>query len=99
MSTIRNVKLVWPFGISRWETVVHEVYQKPARYCMTGVVLASGRIFGEAAALIDTAGDNPLQPLTGQTGTFSIWKRTKNEVYTNLDKVTVGGEPIKHPNS
>lgn len=45
-------------GISRWETVVHVVIPEALPGIVTGVVLASGRIFGEAAALIYTAGQS-----------------------------------------
>ena len=45
-------------GISRWETVVHVVVPEALPGIVTGVVLASGRIFGEAAALIYTAGQS-----------------------------------------
>lgn len=44
-------------GLSRWETICHVVV--PALPgIVTGIVLASGRIFGEAAALIYTAGQS-----------------------------------------
>ncbi len=45
-------------GISRWETVIHVVVPEALPSIITGVVLASGRIFGEAAALIYTAGQS-----------------------------------------
>ncbi|KXT75292.1 Phosphate transport system permease protein PstA [Streptococcus sp. DD10] len=45
-------------GISRWETIVHVVVPEALPGIITGVVLASGRIFGEAAALIYTAGQS-----------------------------------------
>lgn len=45
-------------GISRWETVVHVVIPEALPGIITGIVLASGRIFGEAAALIYTAGQS-----------------------------------------
>lgn len=45
-------------GISRWETVIHVVIPEALPGIVTGVVLASGRIFGEAAALIYTAGQS-----------------------------------------
>ena len=44
--------------ISRWETVIHVVVPEALPSIITGVVLASGRIFGEAAALIYTAGQS-----------------------------------------
>lgn len=45
-------------GLSRWETVLHVVIPEAIPSIVTGVVLASGRIFGEAAALIYTAGQS-----------------------------------------
>ncbi|WP_019773124.1 phosphate ABC transporter permease PstA, partial [Streptococcus sobrinus] len=45
-------------GLSRWETVLHVVIPEAIPSIITGVVLASGRIFGEAAALIYTAGQS-----------------------------------------
>lgn len=45
-------------GVSRWETVVHVVIPEALPGIVTGIVLASGRIFGEAAALIYTAGQS-----------------------------------------
>ena len=45
-------------GLSRWETVVHVVVPEALPGIITGIVLASGRIFGEAAALIYTAGQS-----------------------------------------
>ncbi|VEI60278.1 phosphate transport system permease [Streptococcus mutans] len=45
-------------GISRWETVIHVVIPEALPGIVTGIVLASGRIFGEAAALIYTAGQS-----------------------------------------
>ncbi|MDQ0222463.1 phosphate ABC transporter permease PstA [Streptococcus moroccensis] len=45
-------------GLSRWETIVHVVIPEALPGIVTGIVLASGRIFGEAAALIYTAGQS-----------------------------------------
>ena len=45
-------------GLSRWETVLHVVVPEALPGIVTGIVLASGRIFGEAAALIYTAGQS-----------------------------------------
>ncbi|HEM4667583.1 TPA: phosphate ABC transporter permease PstA [Streptococcus suis] len=45
-------------GLSRWETVLHVVIPEALPGIVTGIVLASGRIFGEAAALIYTAGQS-----------------------------------------
>ncbi|CYU14589.1 phosphate ABC transporter permease PstA [Streptococcus suis] len=45
-------------GLSRWETVLHVVIPEALPGIVTGIVLAFGRIFGEAAALIYTAGQS-----------------------------------------
>ncbi|TWT12390.1 phosphate ABC transporter permease PstA [Streptococcus sp. sy004] len=45
-------------GLSRWETIIYVVVPEALPGIITGVVLASGRIFGEAAALIYTAGQS-----------------------------------------
>ncbi|MCH1686395.1 phosphate ABC transporter permease PstA [Streptococcus suis] len=45
-------------GLSRWETVLHVVIPEALPGIVTGIVFASGRIFGEAAALIYTAGQS-----------------------------------------
>ena len=45
-------------GLSRWETVIHVIVPEALPGIVTGVVLSSGRIFGEAAALIYTAGQS-----------------------------------------
>lgn len=43
-------------GISRWEAVTHILLPAALPGILTGVILSAGRIFGEAAALIYTAG-------------------------------------------
>lgn len=43
-------------GISRWETITKVILPAALPGITTGIVLASGRVFGEAAALIYTAG-------------------------------------------
>ncbi|MDR1567288.1 MAG: phosphate ABC transporter permease PstA [Streptococcaceae bacterium] len=45
-------------GLSRWETVLHVIIPEALPGIITGIVLSSGRIFGEAAALIYTAGQS-----------------------------------------
>jgi len=59
-------------GVSRWETMTTIILPAALPGIITGVILASGRVFGEAAALIYTAGMstpnldfsnwNPLSP-------------------------------------
>jgi len=45
-------------GLSRWETVLRVIVPEATPGILTGVILSSGRIFGEAAALIYTAGQS-----------------------------------------
>ena len=45
-------------GLSKWETIGRVVVPSAVPSIITGVVLAAGRIFGEAAALIFTAGQS-----------------------------------------
>ncbi|MGY3777222.1 phosphate ABC transporter permease PstA [Isobaculum melis] len=45
-------------GLSRWETVTKIVVPAALPGILTGVILAAGRVFGEAAALIYTAGQS-----------------------------------------
>lgn len=45
-------------GLSRWETVTKIVIPEALPGILTGVILGAGRIFGEAAALIYTAGQS-----------------------------------------
>lgn len=45
-------------GLSKWETVLHVILPAALPSIVTGVVLSAGRVFGEAAALIYTAGQS-----------------------------------------
>lgn len=45
-------------GLTRWETTVHVLLPAAMPAIVTGVVLSAGRVFGEAAALIFTAGQS-----------------------------------------
>ncbi|MFD1429785.1 phosphate ABC transporter permease PstA [Lacticaseibacillus mingshuiensis] len=45
-------------GLSRWETVIHVIIPEALPGIITGMILGAGRVFGEAAALIYTAGQS-----------------------------------------
>jgi phosphate transport system permease protein len=45
-------------GLTRWETTVHILLPCAMPAIITGVILSAGRVFGEAAALIYTAGQS-----------------------------------------
>ena len=47
-------------GMSRWETATQVILPAAVPGIITGVILSSGRVFGEAAALIYTAGQTNL---------------------------------------
>lgn len=76
-------------GATRWQTMVHVLLPACLPRIMTGVILAAGRGFGEAAALLYTAGQStninwsnwnllsptcPLNPFRpGETLALHIW--------------------------
>ncbi len=45
-------------GLTRWEATIHVLIPAAMPAIVTGVVLSAGRVFGEAAALIYTAGQS-----------------------------------------
>ncbi|MBC2255030.1 phosphate ABC transporter permease PstA [Listeria ivanovii] len=71
-STQREAGLA--LGLSRWETITRVLVPAALPAIITGVILAAGRVFGEAAALIFTAGQstpvldftdwNPVSPVS-----------------------------------
>ncbi|MEH6851753.1 phosphate ABC transporter membrane protein 2, PhoT family [Bacillus sp. 491mf] len=77
-------------GATKWQTIVRSMLPSALPQIITGVILAAGRIFGEAAALIYTAGltspilnsaadfsspSHPLNPFRpAETLAVHIWK-------------------------
>jgi len=59
-------------GLSRWETVGHVILPAALPSIVTGVVLSAGRVFGEAAALIYTAGQSAPALNFGDWNPFDI---------------------------
>ncbi len=48
----------YALGLSRWETVTRVIIPEALPSLITGIILGAGRVFGEAAALIYTAGQS-----------------------------------------
>lgn len=70
-------------GVTHWDTIVHIMIPMALPSITTGIILAAGRVFGEAAALMYTAGmsappltkDNILNPFRpAETLAVHIWK-------------------------
>jgi phosphate transport system permease protein len=67
-------------GLSRWETTIHVLLPTAMPAIITGVILSSGRVFGEAAALIYTAGqsapalDFTCFDLSSYSCPWNIWR-------------------------
>lgn len=59
-------------GLSRWETVGHIILPAALPSIVTGLVLSAGRVFGEAAALIYTAGQSAPALNFGDWNPFNI---------------------------
>lgn len=67
-------------GLTRWETTLHVLLPAAMPAIITGVILSSGRVFGEAAALIFTAGqsapmlDFTCWDLSSYSCPLNIWR-------------------------
>ncbi len=48
-------------GLTRWETTLNVLLPAAMPAIVTGIVISAGRVFGEAAALIFTAGSAPAR--------------------------------------
>jgi len=67
-------------GASKWQTIARLTLPTAMAEILTGIILASGRIFGEAAAFLYTAGlssgslNFDTISLTGKVSAFSLFK-------------------------
>ncbi|MGL5477779.1 MAG: phosphate ABC transporter permease PstA [Clostridium sp.] len=67
-------------GASKWQTIVKVTLPTAMNEILTGVILSAGRIFGEAAALLYTAGLSSGNlnfgnlSLTGEASAFSLFR-------------------------
>lgn len=87
-SSVREGSLA--LGATKWQTIIRVLIPTAFREIITGVILTAGRIFGEAAALIYTAGlttpmlnmaanlNSPVNPFNifrpAETMAVHIWK-------------------------
>ena len=85
-------------GATKWQTVVRTVLPSAIGRLTTGVVLIAGRIFGETAALIFTAGlsvsaNHPyeLNPFrSAETLAIHLWYTHSESVIPDVDRVGNG---------
>lgn len=67
-------------GATKWQTIVRVILPYAFPQILTGIILASGRIFGEAAALLYTSGmsapvlDFSVNNLIGPNSPFSLFR-------------------------
>ena len=90
-------------GATHWQTIFHVLLPACVPRIMTGVILAAGRVFGEAAALLYTAGMStdinwhswnitsptcPLNPFRpGETLALHIWASRTEAVAANSEQI------------
>jgi phosphate transport system permease protein len=93
-------------GLTRWEATTQVLIPAAMPAIVTGVILSAGRVFGEAAALIYTAGQsapalNWTAPITSQANPLNvfrpaetlavhIWKINSEGVVPDLSAVSAG---------
>ncbi|MDF7669018.1 phosphate ABC transporter permease PstA [Lactobacillus sp. ESL0703] len=68
----------WALGLSNWKTIRGIVLPAALPGIITGVILSAGRVFGEAAALIYTAGQS------GSTVDYSNWNMFSPTSFLNV---------------
>ncbi len=90
-------------GATRWQTIVRAVLPSAIGPLVTGIVLISGRIFGETAALIFTAGTSvahghgayDLNPFhTAETVAVHLWYTHSEALIPDVEKVGNGSALI-----
>ena len=90
-------------GATHWQSIVHMLLPACVPRIMTGVILAAGRGFGEAAALLYTAGMStdinwsnwnlasptcPLNPMRpGETLALQIWASRTESIAPNATQI------------
>jgi phosphate transport system permease protein len=85
-------------GATKWQTIVRVVLPSAIGRMTTGIVLIAGRIFGETAALIFTAGlsvssNNPydINPFhTAETLAVHLWYTHTESIVPDVDRIGNG---------
>ena len=86
-------------GATKWQTVLRAILPSAIGPLTTGIVLVSGRIFGETAALVFTAGASvsygksayDLNPFhTAETLAVHLWSIHREALVPDADKVANG---------
>jgi len=85
-------------GATKWQTILRTVLPSAIGRLTTGIVLIAGRIFGETAALIFTAGlsvsaNNPyeLNPFrSAETLAIHLWYTHSESIIPDVDRVGNG---------
>jgi phosphate transport system permease protein len=86
-------------GATKWQTVVRAILPSAIGPLITGIVLVSGRIFGETAALVFTAGAsvsygrsaydfNPFH--TAETLAVHLWSTHREALVPDADQIANG---------
>ncbi|WEV50678.1 phosphate ABC transporter permease PstA [Lactobacillus sp. ESL0731] len=68
----------WALGLSNWKTIRGVVLPSALPGIITGIILSAGRVFGEAAALIYTAGQS------GSIVDYSNWNMFSSTSFLNV---------------
>lgn len=95
-STLREASM--GLGGTKWQTVTHVVLPSAIGRLTTGVVLVAGRIFGETAALIFTAGlsvsyNAPYDPNpfhTAETLAVHLWYTHSESIVPDVNRIGNG---------
>jgi len=86
-------------GATKWQTVLRAILPSAVGPLTTGIVLVSGRIFGETAALVFTAGASvsygrsayDLNPFhTAETLAVHLWSTHREALVPDADKIANG---------
>ena len=81
-------------GLTRWETTINVLLPAAMPAIVTGIVLSAGRVFGEAAALIFTAGSAPARLNFASVNFLSPTNPSTSSVRPARSPSTSGDSPL-----